>query len=175
MVKTGTAAILSEEQRRVLRRWVRAKTSPQRLVMRARIILMAGSVSPLSEIQREVGVSRPTVTLWKNRFAAGGPEALLHDAKGRGRKRVIPDAKVAQILATTVETQPQGATHWGTRTMVKEGQPLHDTAALVRPWIATPSDGDLQAVYGPALRGENVGRRGPLSPPSRQGSGSVRR
>ncbi|MGC8724833.1 MAG: helix-turn-helix domain-containing protein [Acidobacteriota bacterium] len=119
MVKKDAAGIVTEEQRKVLRRWIGAKTSPQRLVMRSRIVLMASSGSSLSEIQREVGVSRPTVTLWKSRFQAGGPEALLHDAKGRGRKRVIPDAKVAQILTATVETQPQGATHWTTRTMAK--------------------------------------------------------
>ena len=119
MVKKDAAGIVTEEQRKVLRRWIGAKTSPQRLVMRSRIVLMASSGSSLSEIQREVGVSRPTVTLWKSRFQAGGPEALLHDAKGRGRKRVIPDAKVAQILTATVETQPQGGTHWTTRTMAK--------------------------------------------------------
>jgi transposase len=75
--------------------------------------------SSLSENQREVAVSRPTVTLWKGRFVAGGPEALLRDAKSRGPKPVIPDAKVAQILTATVETQPQGATHWNTRSMAK--------------------------------------------------------
>ena len=127
MAKTDRAGIVTEEQQRVLRRWVRAKTSPQRLVMRTRIVLMADSGSSLSEIQREVGVSRPTVVLWKSRFRAGGPEALLHDAKGRGRKRVIADAKVAQILTATVETHPQGATHWSTRTMAKAQGVSHST------------------------------------------------
>jgi transposase len=127
MVKADITVILSENQRRVLRRWVRAKTSPQRLVMRARIVLMADSGNSLSEIQQEVGVSRPTVTLWKRRFQTGGPEALLHDAAGRGRKRSIPDAKVAQILTATVETQPQGATHWSTRAMAKAQGVSHST------------------------------------------------
>jgi len=119
MVKTEARFILLEEQRGVLLRWVRAKKSPQRLVMRARIVLSAGSGKSLGEIQREVGVSRPTVTLWKGRFQAGGPDALLKDAKGRGRKPSIPDAKVAQILKATVETEPEAATHWSTRTMAK--------------------------------------------------------
>jgi len=127
MSKTTESIVLSEEQQRLLRRWVRAKTSPQRLVMRARIILMAGSGSSLSEIQVAVGVSRPTVTLWKGRFRAGGPKALLSDAKGRGRKTSIPDAKVAQILKATVETKPHAGTHWTTRTMAKAQGVSHAT------------------------------------------------
>ena len=40
---------------------------------------------PNSRIAREVGVSRPTVILWRERFRQGGPDGLTKIAPGRGR------------------------------------------------------------------------------------------
>jgi transposase len=53
--------------------------------MRARIVLHAMDGLTTNEIATRVGVSRPTVTLWIERFQREGPEVLLHDASGRGR------------------------------------------------------------------------------------------
>jgi transposase len=125
---------LTEEQRRTLMGWIRASRSPQRLVMRARIVLLGGAGRSLSNIQRGIGESRPTVSLWKKRFIAGGPSALLQDAKGRGLRPSITDSKVAQILKATVETKPRAATHWSTRTMA-EAQGV-SRATVQRIWAA---------------------------------------
>lgn len=132
MTKASKVVVLSDAQRGLLQRWVRAKTSPQRLVVRARIALMAGAGHSISEIQAEVGVSRPTVILWKKRFFAGGPQALLRDAKGRGRKPSIPAAKKGEILKATIGTKPPAATHWSTRTMAKAQGVSH--ATIYRLW-----------------------------------------
>jgi transposase len=40
------------------------------------------------------GASRSTVKLWADRFETGGPDALLHDAPGRGRHAIL-DARAA--------------------------------------------------------------------------------
>lgn len=86
--------------RRRLERWVRAATTPQRVARRARIILLALDGVPADEIAARVGVSRPTVTLWIERFGADGPETLLRDAPGRGRHASIDPATLRQRLKT---------------------------------------------------------------------------
>jgi len=61
-------------------------TAPQRLVLRSRIVLLLADGCPAREVARRLGVSRPTVALWRRRYAEEGPEALTHDRPGRGRK-----------------------------------------------------------------------------------------
>lgn len=111
--------IISEADRKTLATWIKAPTSPQRVVMRARIVLLAAEGKPNKHIAVEMSVSRPTVLLWRERFAKGGAAALLEDAPGRGRKPSIPAEKVKQIVDATTQTTPEGATHWSRRTMAK--------------------------------------------------------
>jgi transposase len=46
------------------------------LAKRARIVLLAAEGKPNAEIARMVGVSRPTVIGWRDRYAQGGIAAL---------------------------------------------------------------------------------------------------
>ena len=87
--------------------------------MRARIVLMAGEGHSNSAIARELGVSRPTVIMWRERFAAGGPAALTEVKAGRGRKRTITAVKIREIVAATTQSTPPGETHWSCRSMAK--------------------------------------------------------
>ncbi len=119
MWDAAEALDVDEEARRTLRAWVKARRSPQRVVMRARIVLLAAEGTATRQIAREVGTSRPTVLLWRKRFAAGGVGALLREAPGRGRPASISSMKIKQIVAATTQTRPPGATHWSTRTMAK--------------------------------------------------------
>ena len=59
---------MSPDQRRTLEAWVRAQNTPQSVALRARIVLLSADGLPNSRIAREVGVSRPTVILWRERF-----------------------------------------------------------------------------------------------------------
>jgi transposase len=108
---------LSEAQRQMVEAWVSAGTSPQRLVFRCQIVLLAAEGLSNSRIAAELGTSRPTVILWRRRFAEGGPVALQEDAAGRGRKPTIPAAKIKEIIEATLHTKPAGSTHWSVRTM----------------------------------------------------------
>jgi len=110
---------LTSEDRRTLEAWVAARTTPQRLAFRARIVLLAATGVSNRRIAREVGASRPTVILWRTRFLAGGPTALTEDAPGRGRKPQFSGVKVQQIVEATLHTTPKAATHWSTRTMAQ--------------------------------------------------------
>jgi transposase len=93
MWESAEALEVSDEARRTLEGWVITRTSPQRIVMRARIVLLAAQGIANRRIAQEVRTSRPTVLLWRNRFAVGGLAALLEDAPGRGRPTSIAAAR----------------------------------------------------------------------------------
>jgi transposase len=89
----------SAADRQLLQRWLKAPTTPQRVVRRSRIVLLALEGFREKEIALKAGVSRPTVRLWLSRFDKLGAEGLLRDAPGRGRRPSLDPAKVRQQLA----------------------------------------------------------------------------
>ena len=96
------------------------RTTPQRVVERANIVLCSAEGRSGSAICREVGVSRPTVTQWLDRYEAGGGEELLEDRPRSGRPRKITPDDEAEIVRKTLEEKPADATHWSCRLMAKE-------------------------------------------------------
>lgn len=80
---------------------------------------MAGEGGSNSAIARALGGSRPTVTLWRSRFAKAGMAALTETKPGCGRKPTIPAAKITAIVEAPTQTRPPGQTHWSCRTMAK--------------------------------------------------------
>ena len=71
------------------------------------------------EIAERVGVSRPTVTKWRNRFATDRLDALVDEPRP-GRPRTITDEQVDEVIVKTLETTPKDATHWSTQSMARE-------------------------------------------------------
>lgn len=117
MKNIATPLAMTKEQRSSLEIWVRAKTTPQRLVLRSRICLLAGAGVSNSAIARELNTSRPTVVLWRKRFQEKGPTGLTKNApKGPSPSR-LDGKKVKAILEATLHTLPPDATQWSTRTM----------------------------------------------------------
>jgi len=95
--------------------WTRAGTTPQRVARRASIVLLAGEGCSARAIAQRLGISAHTVLLWRQRFENGGPDALVRDAPGRGRKASVTiDAptRVRSLLAT-----PPPAQRWTVRTL----------------------------------------------------------
>src|SRR5215469_3407958 len=128
------ALAISEEQQRTLEAWSAARHTPQKVVFRSRIVLMAAEGKTNRRIAQELQTSRPTVILWRQRFAEGGPAALTEDAPGRGRKPRISSEKVKRIVQATLHTKPKAATHWSVRSMAKaQGVSL---ATVQRIWDA---------------------------------------
>jgi transposase len=117
MWEIATPIALSSDQRRTLETWVHAAKTPQSIALRSRIILLAAEGLSNRQIARQLGTSRPTVLLWRKRFARGGPAALTEIEAGRGRKRRISAKKVKDIVDATLHTKPKAATHWSCRTM----------------------------------------------------------
>jgi transposase len=108
---------LSEPDRNVLERTVRSKTSEQRSVLRARIVLLSAGGEPDRAVARQLGVNRHTVRLWRQRFREQGL-AGLEDAPGRGRKPVL-DSKVKAAILTGAVQPPANRTRWSCRSMAR--------------------------------------------------------
>jgi len=109
--------VLSFEERSTLRAWAHAKSLPLRVVQRARIVTMAADGMLSQDIARQLGLSRPTVQLWRARFLGLRVAGLEHDAPRPGRIPRIPERKVRAIVEATLHTTPPAATHWSTRTL----------------------------------------------------------
>ena len=116
-MRTAPAVVLSPEERATLATWARGRSFPLRLMQRARIVALASDGVPNQDIAREVGVSRPTVQLWRERFLALRMAGLQQDAPRPGRLPSISETKVRAVIDATLRTTPPGATHWSVRTM----------------------------------------------------------
>jgi transposase len=71
------------------------------------------------DIARCIGVSRPTVQLWRQRFLAFRLAGLEKDAPRPGRFPKITPTKIQAVVDATLHTTPPNATHWSTRSMAK--------------------------------------------------------
>ena len=111
---------LRRGERRRLLQLVNKRTTPQRVVERARIVLSSAEGLSGAAICEEVAVSRPTVTLWLDRYEADGLQGLLEDRPRSGRPPRIRAADEAEIVRKTLEEKPTNATHWSCRLMARE-------------------------------------------------------
>jgi transposase len=108
---------VSESEAETLRALARAGTTEQRMAMRARIVLRAAEGAANVEVARELGVSIPTVLLWRRRFKEHGL-AGLDDAPHRGRPRTY-GRELRERIVTETLTPPEGMTHWSRERMAK--------------------------------------------------------
>lgn len=114
MGRTAGTVELTGEQREILESWVRASSSEQRLVERARIVLLAAEGHSNQEIARRLGVVRQTAAKWRERFRSGGLGAL-GDAPRPGRPPVYGHDERLQIVKTVTEELPDPESHWTMR------------------------------------------------------------
>lgn len=131
MWKPADMLPMTAEQQRTLEAWVRAKTTPQRVVLRSRICLLAADGHSNNAIAQQLDVSRPTVILWRKRFEENGPPGIAEDASHGQSSRRTDDQTVNLIVERTLQTRPPDATHWSTRTLAKEIGISHSTIARV--------------------------------------------
>src|SRR5579872_1066367 len=109
----------TEAQQSQLRQWVRNGTTQQRVAFRCHIVLRAIAGESNNAIAKSLLTSRPTVILWRQRFAEGGCEALLRDLPRGQRIPPLPRKKVQEVVEKTLHEKPTAATHWSCRSMAK--------------------------------------------------------
>jgi transposase len=131
---------LREGDREQLERWVRSSTIPAGLAQRARIVLLAADGVSNVEIAERLGVSKPTVTSWRDRYRDGGL-AALDDRPRSGRPRTLDHR---EIVAATLKSPPAklGVTHWSSRLLARHLKIGDATVARawreygIQPWRA---------------------------------------
>ena len=138
--RTAARLVLRDGDRARLERLTRLATGPAAAAQRARIVLLAADGEANYVIAERVGVSRPTVNLWRVRYAELGMAGLA-DGPRPGRPRQVDRSA---ILTATLTPPPAslGVTHWSSRLLASRLGVDHSTVAEVwkqygiRPWRA---------------------------------------
>ena len=110
---------ITEDDRAVLQKWSRGRSTPARLVFRAKVVLLADEGKTNQEIAVLLKTKRSTVSRWRERFAKQGLVGLEKDAEGRGRKPTVRNEIASEIVEKTIQSKPQNATHWSCRSLAE--------------------------------------------------------
>src|SRR5450759_4442590 len=119
MANSGVAIKLQAAERTQLKQWESSYGTPQQVALRCRIILGALAGQDNVWIAEHLGVSRPTVQLWRRRVREQGIGEVWEIAPGRGRKPQYDQATRDEIIRATLGSQPKGMTHWSCRLMAE--------------------------------------------------------
>ena len=122
--------MLSTEELEYLERLVASPTAENREVRRARVLLLAAEGVGTTEIAQRVGVVAQTVSKTKRQFRKLGL-AAVSDMPRSGRPRTVTDEVVKRVVELTLESQPEGATHWSTRQLAKKTGLSQSTVARI--------------------------------------------
>ena len=131
MWKKADALTMTEEERRNIEAWLRVQKTPQRILLRSRICLLAIEGVSHNAIAKKLNTSRSTVILWIKRFEEQGITGISEDAPHGLSSRRLGTEKVKSIVEATLHTQPQDSTHWSTRTMAKAQGVSHTTVQRI--------------------------------------------
>jgi transposase len=129
---------LREGDRERLVSMTRSTTVRAGLAQRARVVLLAAEGVSNTAISQRVGLSRPKVIGWRQRYQRSGIKGLA-DAERSGRPRRIDHAK---IVSETLKPPPKrlGVTHWSSRLLAARLRIGNATVARawrdygVQPW-----------------------------------------
>jgi len=97
-MKIAPEITLTDAERATLDRWSRGRSTPVRLVLRAKIVLLAAAGKLNKEIARRLKTAPKTVSLWRRRFADQRLAGIEKDAQ-RPVGRSVADANSASIPA----------------------------------------------------------------------------
>jgi transposase len=95
------------------------RNRPRKHVERAQVVLASAERGPVQAVATRLGVSRPMVWRWQQRFAEQGVGGLLRDKTRKPGKPPIAAEVVARVVALTCADPPHQATHWTGRAMAR--------------------------------------------------------
>lgn len=111
MIPKAAEVRLTPADRTVLEARLRAPTTEQRDVFRARIVLLAAESRSTRSIARAVGTMPRTVSLWRGRFAREGLAGLA-DKPRLGPRPKYHEETGQRILAVLERPPPAGFARW---------------------------------------------------------------
>lgn len=125
------AVNLNEAEQQGLEKLVKAHSSPQQIVLRARIVLLASQGLNNEQVGRELHAGVDTVRYWRQRWLAGqaiplselSVEARLHDLPRAGKPSALTADQLCQITALACEKPEQSErpiSQWSGREIADE-------------------------------------------------------
>src|SRR2546425_11118363 len=115
MPNTSLPMNLQAAERTQLEQWESAQGTPQQVALRCRIILGAAAGEQNVAIAEKLGVSRPTVLVWRKRGREQGMGGAWQSAPGRGRQPQCEQATCEPAIPATLHSKPPGMTNWSCR------------------------------------------------------------
>jgi transposase len=117
MFVPAAALTIDEGQRRQLESLLRAGATPQKIVRRCQVVLLASQGMANHAIAQQTGLSRPTVLAARAAFANQGTAGICAPQKRKRSRPVLTPELEQRILDTTLKTRPARATHWSARVL----------------------------------------------------------
>jgi transposase len=115
------AGIVLRAKDRAELEWIVADgNARQKIVKRARIVLLTADGVGVMAIMREVGVSKTTVWRWRDYFVEAGVAGLVQGRSKPPGKKPLDAAIKLKVIEKTVKERPANATHWSVRSMAAE-------------------------------------------------------
>jgi transposase len=147
---------ITQAERVELTRRVRAHTTTQRALKRARIVLACADGVPLRQIAQDVGMDQHQVGVWRRRFEADRL-AGLEDKARSGRPRTYGHDERLKIVETVTARTPEVESHWSHRLVAEALDEIGISASqvgriladldlkphLVQGWLTRPDDPDF--------------------------------
>ncbi len=154
-----------------LGRLAQGRTTPQKVALRARIILLSADGAPTEQIMARLATTTPTISRWRERYRLLGVPGIVVDRTRPGRRPRITEEQVREVVERTLGSTPVNATHWSTRTMAQATG--LSKATIQRIWkthgLQPAPERDVQALSRPAIPGQAQGRDRALPGPAGEG------
>jgi transposase len=109
---------LSNDEKETLERWARRPKTTQALAFRARLILACAQGKKNGDVAKAFHIWGATVGKWRARFVQHRLDGLLDEPRP-GAPRKLTDKDVERVITKTLESRPDDATHWSTRSMAQ--------------------------------------------------------
>src|SRR3982075_2207123 len=119
IMRAGIVVNVTRADRLRLEAIIADRSTPQKHVWRANVILATADGCGTAEIMRRSGKSKPVVWTWQARFMAEGVEGLLRDKTRKPGKPPLPSNTVQRVVDLALGPPPGESTHWTGRELAK--------------------------------------------------------
>jgi len=114
-MRTAEPIVLTDDERALVQTWVHRGHAAARIQTRARILVKLADGWRDVAIARALEVGVGTVYNTRQRFLAGGLEAVLHDQRQARYRQALTGEQQAHLIAIACSPAPTGHDHWTLR------------------------------------------------------------
>jgi transposase len=112
---TSMPTCLSDDERAHLQTFVHRGRANARTLARAHILLKLDAGWSEAAIRDAFAVGASTIWRVRQRYAAGGLEAVLHDRRQARHRTALSGEQLAHLVAIACTPAPEGHDHWTLR------------------------------------------------------------